>query len=236
MAWVHESDYHSRESQDMAYLAHIIESLYALLPAIRDLRKATLLREECFLQDVQLLHENHGHINDRPCKAPVRDENEHLATTTLAPATTDTPTYGSLGISHLINSLLEYAVSLWKEANYHAEEYQEVQISVSMFPTPQFSMGRLTYKDYAHTKARLRSPQFDVGQKARRQDRAADKTSGAQSLPVDASLIQLSQSKLERCEHALREDTKRRNAALGAGAAGLVLARMLLTRRARLRF
>jgi hypothetical protein len=240
MAWVHEPDSHLRDSQDMEYLAQIIETLYISLPAIRDLRKAVLLEEERRLQNTGLPYGPNDCIRIHPCATLIHDEEIHIATAepasvplakaVPAPASDNTP--ADFGISQLVYPLLDRAANFWKQSRYQAEEFQGVQISVPIFSISRVSMSRKSQKKYTQAKAKSQQPQFQVDQKTHQLGQVESVSSGKRSPSVGISQVCMTPNKCERSELALREDMKRRNATLGAGAAGLVLARVLLTRRA----
>jgi hypothetical protein len=243
MAWVHEPGPNLRDSLDMEYLAQIIDSLYIFLPAVRDLRKAALLEEERCLQDAGLPYGSNGCVISHPCATLVNDEKIQIGTTASAsvplakpvPALAADTTPSDLGISQLIYSLLDQAANFWKQSRYHAEEFQGAQISVPMFSISRVSMSRISQRKYTQTKAKPQPPQFHVDQKTHQPSQISNVSSGKRSNSVGMSHVCMTPGKCGCSELALREDIKRRNATLGAGAAGLVLARVLLTRRARFR-
>jgi hypothetical protein len=227
MAWVHESDYGSPEIQDIEYLAQIVERLYALLPAMRDLRKIAVLKEERRPHHAQQRFEIDDHVNDPPLTVSKTDEREDG----LTPAGIAVPSY--FGMSDMLYSLLGYFANLWKQTQYHAEEIQSLHITVLMMPTARISTSTLT--QYAQTKAKMRAGPSFGNQKDHKRSKGMDTASQRSSFSMNASSQVLSQYRPDQCEQKLREDRMHKQAALGAGAAGLAIARMLLTRRARFR-
>lgn len=225
MAWVHESDRELRESQDMEYLAQIVERLFTLLPAMRDLRKVAVLKAERDLHHVQQRNKIDDHINNPLLNVSGSDEKGNVSTYT------DSAACSYLVVCGMLQSLLDNFTKLWKQTQYHAEEVQSLHIAVSMMPVASTSTSTLT--QYARTKAKMQSGQSYVDQKARRYSRCPSSVSEQSIHSVDPAAQIPSRSGLDPCEQKLREDRLHRKTALGAGAVGLVVARMLLTRRAR---
>jgi hypothetical protein len=227
MAWVHESDCDRRESQDMEYLARIVERLYLLLPAMRDLRKVAVLEEERRLHRGQQMYKADGCINSSLPTMSESDEKVNVSTVL------DTAVSICLSMSSMFYSLLDCFVNLRKQAWYQAEELKSLHIALSAIPTAKISTSSLA--QHAQTRAKMQAGQSRIDRQAFKHPQCIEAVSHQSSLSVNASAEVLSQGTLHRCEQKLREDRAHRQTALGAGAAGLVIARMLLTRRTRLR-
>jgi hypothetical protein len=227
MAWVHESDCDRRESQDMEYLARIVERLYTLLPAMRDLRKVAVLEEERRLHCGQQMYEADGCINSSLPTVSESDEKSNASTLL------DTAVSTYLSMSSMFYSLLDCFANLRKQTWYQAGELKSLHIALSAIPTAKISTSSLT--QHAQTRTRMQAGQSRIDREASKHPQCIKAVSQYSSLSVDVSAEVLSQGKLHRCEQKLREDRAHRQTALGAGAAGLVIDRMLLTRRARLR-
>ena len=242
MEYVRNSAYPPSEEEDVEFLAALIDQMFTLLTTMRDVHKLSLLEDERRTGLPQHTHEivgELGRISDLKT-ASVEQEQLNPAKTIAGVAYTV--------VNDAVTSLVEYAAQAWKESTYQAEEINSVQISVPAFTKPsgpqhpdasaeevRISMLAMTYNNHKSAAARFSSRNRFDDQQYRRRD-----TRPARSASDSALAARRVLADLDRAEHGSDCDVRRRpssvgsEAMLGAGAAGLVLARMLFTRKMRL--
>ena len=228
MMWVYESDSDPKESQHAEYIEQIIEMLYTLLPVMRDLRKAALLRQERSVQGVQSTRNNNDRANLQFLSTSENDDKAHVSEQTLMA--------GVPGLNDLLPSLLCNLADLWKQTGCLADEARVMPMAISTILTAKLSSP--AQARYNQTKARAQARSCYLNQGTRKQSFYLHSASISQqsSSAANAGTQGSSQSNLDRLDQKPGRNRLHTQAALGAGAGAAVIvgARMLLMRRARI--
>lgn len=231
--WDRNYAYTPTEDENIDFLAQLIDQLYILLPSMRDLRKMALLEDERLSGGPRLTAE----VADQVMADAVEEHD-------VSPSKT-VPGMAYTVISDAVSSILGYAACAWKVPGYWAEETHIVEV---LEPTSEFkkscqvssdaeeiriSMLAMAYSNHKSTKPKV-SWYLRCEDQQRRKlcSVATRKLKRVAALPPSERQAKVERS---RCELDHNKRTRlpspRAEEMLGAGAACLIVTRMLLSRK-----